>query len=73
MSGNLRNVESFAGPFGHVGQGDISDAPRSLGNGHSSRPSSPLKFFAKAKSKSSDIFKGIAEYVKDAEKFLRGK
>lgn len=69
MSGTLRNVESFPVQFG---QGDISDAPRSLGNGHNSRPTSPLKFFARAKSKSNNIFRGIAEYVLEAEKFLKG-
>lgn len=68
MSGTLRNIDSFPGQFG---QGDISDAPRSLGNGHNSRPTSPLKFFARAKSKSNDMFKGIAEYVLEAEKFLK--
>ena len=69
MSGMLKNIDSFPGQFG---QGDISDAPRCLGNGHNSRPTSPLKFFARAKSKSNDMFKGIAEYVLEAEKFLKG-
>ena len=68
MSGMLKNIDSFPGQFG---QGDISDAPRCLGNGHNSRPTSPLKFFARAKSKSNDMFKGIAEYVLEAEKFLK--
>jgi hypothetical protein len=69
MSGMLKNIDSFPGQFG---QGDISDAPRCLGNGHNSRPTSPLKFFARAKSKSNDMFKGIADYVLEAEKFLKG-
>ncbi|XP_052083126.1 mitofusin-2-like isoform X1 [Mytilus californianus] len=68
MSGSLRTVDTYPGQFG---QGDISDTPRSLGNGHNSRPTSPLKFFARAKSKSNDIFKGIAEYVLEAEHFLQ--
>lgn len=69
MSGSLRTIDTYPGQFG---QGDISDTPRSLGNGHNSRPTSPLKFFARAKSKSNDIFKGIAEYVLEAEHFLQG-
>ena len=69
MSGMLRNTDSFPGQFG---QGDISDVPRSLGNGPNTRPTSPLKFFARAKSKSNDMFKGIAEYVLEAEKFIKG-
>jgi hypothetical protein len=52
MSGMLRNTDSFPGQFG---QGDISDVPRSLGNGPNTRPTSPLKFFAKAKSKTSVV------------------
>ncbi|KAK3104427.1 hypothetical protein FSP39_001827 [Pinctada imbricata] len=42
---------------------------RSLGNGHASRPQSPLKFFIQAKKRINDVFKEILEYVQEAEKF----
>ena len=55
------------------GAGDFTEeANRSLGNGHASRPQSPLKFFIQAKKRINDVFKEIAEYVQEAEGFLCG-
>ncbi|VDH94543.1 mitofusin, partial [Mytilus galloprovincialis] len=48
-----------------------SNTSRSLENGHNSLPNSPLKFFARAKSRSNDIFKGILDFVSEAETFLQ--
>nr|XP_022336817.1 mitofusin-2-like isoform X2 [Crassostrea virginica] len=51
------------------GQGDREDQ-RSLGNGKHARSQSPLKFFAEAKKSINDVFKDIAEYVKESHAFL---
>lgn len=53
------------------GQGDREDQ-RSLGNGKHARSQSPLKFFAEAKKSINDVFKDIAEYVKESHAFLNG-
>ncbi|KAJ8319801.1 hypothetical protein KUTeg_001388 [Tegillarca granosa] len=65
MSG-VFNMESQRGQ----GDGGVDQGYRSLGNGHNSRPQSPLKFFALAKKSINDIFKDLSEYILEANTFL---
>ncbi|XP_078310306.1 mitofusin-2-like [Crassostrea virginica] len=67
MSGRLDKTYSME--ESQRGQGDREDQ-RSLGNGKHARSQSPLKFFAEAKKNINDVFKDIAEYVKESHAFL---
>ncbi|XP_033763050.1 mitofusin-2-like isoform X2 [Pecten maximus] len=69
MSGVLQtyNMEDLDG---QQGQGDSMVSGRSLGNGHHSRPQSPLKFFSQAKKTINDIFKEVLEYINESKTFL---
>lgn len=69
MSGKLDKAYSM--DESQRGQGDRVDQ-RSLGNGKHVRSQSPLKFFAEAKKSINDVFKDIADYVIESQKFLKG-
>lgn len=71
MSGKL-DKSSFSMDVSQKGQGDREDH-RSLGNGKHARSQSPLKFFAEAKKSINDVFKDIAEYVKESQNYLSGR
>ncbi|XP_056016681.1 mitofusin-2-like isoform X2 [Ostrea edulis] len=68
MSGKLDKAYSM--DESQRGQGDRVDQ-RSLGNGKHVRSQSPLKFFAEAKKSINDVFKDIADYVIESQKFLK--
>jgi hypothetical protein len=69
MSGRLDKAYSM--DESQRGQGDRVDQ-RSLGNGKHARSQSPLKFFAEAKKSINDVFKDIADYVRESQIFLKG-
>ncbi|KAL8569740.1 hypothetical protein ACOMHN_007263 [Nucella lapillus] len=66
MSGSINQSAMESGDHGHSGPSSL----RNLGNGHGRE--SALHFFVQAKKRINDIFKGIGDYVVEADTFVQG-